>query len=141
MINTGDSRHSPLSNRETAKRLGISDGFLDRNRMFFTTVAGETANYSTLPKPAQDIIGKQIEDIIDQRFTFIRYNGLSSANIGKYVPADGSNPYSNSVVIIDEVHNFISRTSNASDISNKLYNLLYTAVDCKVVALLRYARH
>ena len=122
-------------NRETAKRLGISDGFLDRNRMFFTTVSGETPNYSTLPKPAQDIIGKQIEDIIDQRFTFIRYNGLSSANIGKYVPADGTNPYSNSVVIIDEVHNFISRTSNASDISNKLYNLLYTAVDCKVVAL------
>jgi hypothetical protein len=121
--------------RETAKRMGISDGFLDRQRTFFTTVSGETPNYQTLPKPAQDIIAKQIEDIIDQRFTFIRYNGLSTANIGKYVPADGSNPYSNSVVIIDEVHNFISRTSNASDIASKLYNLLYNAVDCKVVAL------
>ena len=121
--------------RETAKRMGISDGFLDRQRTFFTTVSGEAPNYSTLPKPAQDIIAKQIEDIIDQRFTFIRYNGLSTANIGKYVPADGSNPYSGSVVIIDEVHNFISRTSNASDIASKLYNLLYNAVDCKVVAL------
>ena len=121
--------------REQAKKLGISDGFLDRNRTFFTTVTGEAANYRTLPKPAQDIIAKQIEDIIDQRFTFIRYNGLSSANIGKYVPADGSNPYSNSVVIIDEVHNFISRTSNQSDIARKLYDLLYNATDCKVVAL------
>jgi hypothetical protein len=122
-------------NRETAKRLGISDGFLDRNRTFFTSVAGESPNYQTLPRPAQEIIGKQIEDIINQRFTFIRYNGLSSANIGKYVPADGTNPYSGSVVIIDEVHNFISRISNASEVARKLYDLIYNAIDCKVVAL------
>jgi hypothetical protein len=122
-------------NREMAKRMGISDGFLDRNRVFYTSVSGEVSNYFTQPKPAQDTIAKQIEDILDQRFTFIRYNGLSSANIGKYVPADGSNPYSGSVVIIDEVHNFISRTSNKSDIARKLYDLIYNAVDCKVVAL------
>ena len=121
--------------RATAKKLGISDAFLERNKTFFTTIPGEEANYSKLPKSAQDIIGKQIEDIIDQRFTFIRYNGLSSSNIGKYVPTDGSNPYSNSVVIIDEVHNFISRIVNASDIARKLYDILYNAVDCKVVAL------
>jgi hypothetical protein len=98
-------------------------------------VSGEAPNYSTLPKPAQEIIAKQIEDIINQRFTFIRYNGLSSANIGKYVPADGSNPYSGSVVIIDEVHNLISRVSNKSDITRPLYDLIYNATDCKVVAL------
>jgi hypothetical protein len=118
-----------------ATKLGISDGFLDRNRTFFTTVSGEEANYSTLPTPAKEIIGKQIEDIINQRFTFIRYNGLSSANIGKHVPADGSNPYNDSVVIIDEVHNMISRVSNKSDITRPLYDLIYNATNCKVVAL------
>lgn len=121
--------------RPLAKKLGISDGFLDRNRTFFTTVPGEASNYSSLPRPAQEIIGKQIEDIINQRFTFIRYNGLSSANIGKYVPADGSNPYNDSVVIIDEVHNLISRVSNKSDITRPLYDLIYNATNCKVVAL------
>ena len=121
--------------RAVAKKVGLSDGFLSRNTIFFTSVAGEPPNYKTLPKPAQDIIAAQIEDILDQRFTFIRYNGLSRANIDKYVPPDGSNPYSGSVVIIDEVHNFISRTSNASDIARKLYDLIYNATDCKVVAL------
>jgi len=118
-----------------AKRLGLSDGFLDRNGMFFTTVPGETPNYKSLPKSAQDLISAQFDDVLSQRLTFIRYNGLSSANIQKYVPPDGSNPYSGSVVIIDEVHNFISRIVNKSDIAWKLYDLLYHAVDCKIVAL------
>jgi hypothetical protein len=121
--------------REVAKKLGLSDGFLDRNTTFFTTVAGQEKNFEKLPRTAQEIIAKQIEDIIDQRFTFIRYNGLSSANISKYVPEDGTNPYNDSVVIIDEVHNFISRISNASDIARKLYNVIYNAKNCKVVAL------
>jgi hypothetical protein len=121
--------------REVAKRLGISEGFLDRQGFFFTTVAGEEPNYTKLPKTAQDAIQAQFDDVLGQRFTFIRYNGLSSANIGKYVPEDGSNPYSGSVVIIDEVHNFISRVINESELGGKLYERLYNAVDCKVVAL------
>ena len=121
--------------RAMAKKLGLSDGFLSRNAVFFTSVSGEPPNYKTLPKPAQDIIAAQFDDVLEQRFTFIRYNGLSRANIDKYVPPDGSNPYSSSVVIIDEVHNFISRTSNASDLARKLYDLIYRATDCKVVAL------
>jgi hypothetical protein len=121
--------------RAEARSLGISDGFLDRRGEFYITVPGETANFDALPKTAQDAIAAQIDDILDQRFTFIRYNGLSSGNINKYVPEDGSNPYEGSVVILDEVHNFISRIVNASDIARKLYDRIYTAKDCKVVAL------
>lgn len=121
--------------RVEAKRLGISETFLERNNMFFTTVPGQTPNFETFPKTAQTVIAAQIDDIINQRFTFIRYDGLRSSNISKYVPEDGTNPYENSVVIIDEVHNFISRIVNASDISRKLYDAIYTARDCKVVAL------
>jgi hypothetical protein len=39
------------------------------------------------------------------------------------------------VVIIDEVHNFISRVINESELGGKLYDRIYNAVDCKVVAL------
>ena len=122
-------------NRETAKKMGISDVFLDKYRMYFTNVADQPPNFANLSKPIQDTIAKQIDDILNQRFTFIRYNGLSSANIAKYVPPEGPNPYDDSVVIIDEVHNLISRVTNASDIARKLYDAIYNAKNCKVVAL------
>lgn len=121
--------------RETAKALGISEAFLDRTGAFFVSVPGEEPNYTKLSKTEKDMIAAQFEDVIDRRFKFISYNGLSSSNIAKYVPEDGSNPYSDSVVIIDEVHNFISRVINESEIAGKLYDRLYTATNCKVVAL------
>jgi len=123
--------------RAEAKALNISDGFLDRTGKFFVTVAGENPNYKDLPKTAQDIIKAQIEDIIGQRFNFINYNGLNSQNIEKYVPKDEAvdNPFNGCVVIIDEVHNLISRIVNSSDIAAKLYNAVYTATDCKIVGL------
>jgi len=123
--------------RAEAKALNISDGFLDRTGKFFVTVAGENPNYKDLPKTAQDIIKAQIEDIIGQRFNFINYNGLNSQNIEKYVPKDeaADNPFNGCVVIIDEVHNLISRIVNSSDIAAKLYNAVYTATDCKIVGL------
>ena len=120
--------------RAEAKALSISDGFLDRNGKFFVTVAGENPNYKDLPKTAQDIIKAQIEDIIGQRFNFINYNGLNSKNIDKFVPAE-ENPFNGCVVIIDEVHNLISRIVNSSDIARRLYDAVYTAIDCKIVGL------
>jgi hypothetical protein len=127
--------------RAEAKTLSISDGFLDRTGKFFVTVAGENPNFKDLPKTAQDIIRAQIEDIIGQRFNFINYNGLSSKNIDKFVQKPDENghfpenPFNNSVVIIDEVHNLISRIVNSSEISRRVYDAVYTATDCKIVGL------
>ena len=121
--------------RKIASQFGLSDGFLDRHDAFFTSIPGEEPNFKNLPKSAQDIITAQFDEIITKRFKFINYNGLNSSNIAKYVPEDGSNPYSDSVVIIDEVHNLISRVINESEIAGKLYERLYEAINCKVVAL------
>lgn len=126
--------------RAEAKALGISDGFMDRTGKFFITVAGETPNFKDLPKTAQDIINAQIEDILTQRFKYINYNGLNSKNIDTYVPKavegeEPSSPFNDSVVIIDEVHNLISRIVNSSDIARRLYDAIYRATDCKIVGL------
>lgn len=127
-INDEESRALALS-------LGLSETFVNTSPAFFTSQVGEEPNYKKLDKASQEILQKQFDDVIQRRFTFIRYNGLSKNNISNYVPEDGSNPYENSVVIIDEVHNFILRVTNESEIAGKLYNLLYNTPNCKVVAL------
>jgi hypothetical protein len=124
-------------NRAQAKALGISDKFLDKRQQFFTTVAGGTPNYMGLPPETKKLIGLQIEDIIDQRFNFINYNGLSRASVKELVPEDGPNPFDNSVVIVDEIHNLISSISGQvpSEIRKRLYDAIYNAKKCKIVAL------
>lgn len=122
--------------RELAKSMGISDDYLDKNaNRFFTSIPDRPPNYMGLDKPLQDAIGKQIEDVLNQRFTFINYNGLNKDNIDKYVPEDGSNPYDDTTVIIDEAHNFIGYVLNERETKKKLYDLIYNAKRCKVVLL------
>ena len=118
--------------REEAKKLGISEKFLGKYGRFYSTVPGETPNFESLDKQSATIIRAQIEDLLGSRFTFIRYNGLSSTSIDKYTEPG---MYDDSVVIIDEAHNLISRVINESDITRKLYDAIYNAKRCKIVAL------
>jgi hypothetical protein len=43
--------------------------------------------------------------------------------------------YDDSVIIIDEAHNLISRVINESEITGKLYDAIYNAKRCKIVCL------
>lgn len=120
--------------REQAKGMGISDAFLDKNGRFFVTSPARQPNYKTLPVDVQRGIQSQIEDLLNQRFTFINYNGISSSNIDAILPPDNPHQFDDSVVIIDEAHNLIGYVVNDT-IRRKLYDRVYAARNCKVVAL------
>jgi len=46
------------------------------------------------------------------KYNFINYNGLIKKYVGKIKnTANKTNPFHNSVVVIDEAHNFISRVN------------------------------
>ena len=121
--------------RATAKTMGISDGFLDRNNRFFSTIPNENPNFADLPKTEQDVIRAQIEDILTQRYTFINYNGLTRAAVKELVPEEGPNPFEDRVVIVDEIHNFISRIADKEGVVGPVYQAMYHAKRCKIVAL------
>lgn len=121
--------------RETAKKMGISDKFLDMRRKFYITVNDRAPNFKELPASMMAAIRSQIEDIINQRFTFINYNGLSSANVDKILPPDQPQMFDNACVIIDEAHNLIGNVVNDRAIKRKLYDMIYNAKNTKVVAL------
>lgn len=124
----------PMSDevRKEGKRLGISDKFMDKNNRIFITTPSETANFESLSSQDKSAIRSQIADILDQRFNFIRYNGLTRSNIAEYVK---EGMYDDSVVIVDEAHNLISRVINESEITSKLYDAIYHAKRCKIVLL------
>uniref|UniRef100_A0A6C0F0B4 Helicase C-terminal domain-containing protein n=1 Tax=viral metagenome TaxID=1070528 RepID=A0A6C0F0B4_9ZZZZ len=119
--------------RDIAKAMGISDKFLDTNGVYFTTVPGMAPNYSVLSKPDANLVTAQIDDIIHQRFNFIRYNGINKTNIETLFPSPQM--FDDSVVIIEEAHNLIGAVVNESELKTRVYDYIYKAKNCKVVAL------
>lgn len=121
--------------RKLAKSMSISDTYLDLNQGFFVNVSGKEPNFRSLTPDQQTKIRKQIDDILNQRFTFINYNGISSVNVDKILPPDEPHMFDDSVIIIDEAHNLIQRAVNDRMIFRKMYDMIYQAKNAKVVAL------
>ena len=69
--------------------------------------------------------------IIKNRYSFISYNGLSD----KLIKNLGTAPFDNSFIIIDEVHNFISRVVNGSAYARIIYSFLMSAKNSKIILL------
>lgn len=70
-------------------------------------------------------------NIIKNKYKFISYNGLSS----KFIKTLDKDTFNNSFIIIDEIHNFISKVVNGSKFGRIIYNYIMTAKDCKLVLL------
>jgi hypothetical protein len=124
-----------VEEREKAKAMGISDKFLDNYGSYYTTSPNIPPNYKTLPLDQQKEISAQINDLIDQRFTFIAYNGISKNNVDQIFPPDQPRMFDDSVIIIDEAHNFMGYVLKESVIKSKIYDMMYHSKNSKVVLL------
>jgi hypothetical protein len=121
--------------KELAKSLGIPETFLSKHGKFFVTIPNKESNFDKKDKTEQKLIRQQIDVLLDSRFTFINYNGISSGNIDTILPPDNPRIFDNSVVIIDEAHNLIGSVVNGREIKVKLYNAIYRSRNTKVVCL------
>ena len=84
----------------------------------------------------------QIQMMIERRFKFISYNGITTKMWNKVYKEKKKyhNPFNHSIVIIDEGHNFVSRiinklNTNKESVSTMIYEDLISAENCKVVVL------
>ena len=81
--------------------------------------------------------------MIRSKYFDINYNGLNQARLDLITGNGSRNPFDNSVVLIDEAHNFVSRIVNkltvkAKDkkpLSIQLYNYLLNAENAKIILL------
>jgi superfamily II DNA or RNA helicase len=94
-----------------------------------TIISGKS--YSALSTDEKTRINDTIVHIIRNRYSFISYNGLTQKLVSELTKTG----FSNSFIIIDEVHNFISRIVNGSKLARSVYNAIMAAKDCKLVLL------
>ena len=107
----------------------------DKNGGFWFTSPNKKPNYDKYNEKQQEQINRQLQNIIKRKYNILHYNGLSNKIINTLTEDDTINPFDNSIIIIDEVHNFISRVINSSKIGEKIYELIYYAKNCKVLCL------
>ena len=72
-----------------------------------------------------------ISHILRNRYTFINYNGLTE----KMIKELGAKPFDNAFIIIDEIHNFISRIVNGSRLAKSIYIHMMNAKGTKLILL------
>ena len=99
----------------------------------------EDSNYAKLTAEQQASIDDQLNQMIRAKYTDINYNGLNKNALLKLTNDMTKNPFDNSVVIIDEAHNFVSRVVNkikkTDSIAYILYDYLMKATNARIVLL------
>ena len=113
-------------------------------------------NYNTLTQIETKSLDKQIDKMIEQKYEFIKYNGITNKKLKEMTQDHTVNIFDNAVIVIDEAHNFISRIVNKiekeplkergkehsgnepkvyKDRFLNLYEMLLTAKNARVVLL------
>jgi hypothetical protein len=131
--------------------LGLSHEFIIKKHGAWLVNVSKSSNYDSLSSSDRKKIDEQIDAMIQNKYTFINYNGLRVAKFNSMTDDGKINIFDNAVVIIDEAHNLISRIVNKinrskpfprgpknplpESLSLKIYELLLRATNCRVVLL------
>jgi len=97
-------------------------------------------NYESLKEEDKQQIQELIRVLISMKYNFINYNGVNKKSWEKMKQVHKTNPFHNSVIVVDEAHNFISRINNKlmagqTSVSTDMYESIMDAQNCKVVLL------
>ena len=136
-----ESRGNPELTRVLSQILMLTDDkFVRSNGGAWMVNVTKPSNYETELTPSQRVrVDRQIDEMINAKYEFINYNGLRAEKLKSMTEGYTHNPFDNSVVIIDEAHNFVSRIVNKlkrpTSMAYRLYNFLLSAQNAKVVLL------
>jgi hypothetical protein len=97
---------------ERSPSLGISKAYIKKRKGVWLVDPAKPSNLDTLAPKQVMALDEQIDEMIRAKYRFINYNGLRREKLRAMTNDYDVNIFSNSVVIIDEAHNFISRITN-----------------------------
>ena len=126
--------------QQLSKVLNISEKYIRTEGGAWLVNVKKPSNFDSLTTDNKIQLNMQIDEMISSKYQFINYNGLRRSNLRNLQSISNTdNPFDNKVIIIDEVHNFVSRIVNKIDkpnsVSYKLYEWLMSAENCRLVFL------
>ena len=166
-----DLKQNPTAVKPLSAILGLTEEYIQKNGgawlvnpkkepncpHYFSKTAEKTQqgkDVKVLEQQELDSLQKQIDKMIEAKYEFIHYNGLRIDKWKKMTNQLKNNIFNNSVVVIDEAHNFISKIVNRikkekpipfndagvkekhyKSLALVLYEMLMTAENCRIVML------
>ena len=122
-----------------SRALSLSVDFIRKKGGAWLVNIQKEPNFTELSTDEQTNIDEQLNEMIRSKYTDINYNGLNRNKLNLLTGNLTRNPFDNSVIIIDEAHNFVSRIVNKiksnDSISFILYDYLMKAENAKIVLL------
>lgn len=134
--------------------LNLEQEYISKQKGAWFVNITKSSNYNDLTDIEKKSLEAQLNKMIDNKYTFINYNGLTTNKLSQLTSKYSKNLFDNSVVIIDEAHNLISRIVNKikkekpineydrgekdhlpTNISTKLYEYLLSAQNARIVLL------
>ena len=107
-----DAVEKPALIPSLAETLAISADYIKKHDGAWLVDPEKPSNYGELSPKEQGEVDAQLNEMIQQKYTFISYNGVRENRINELSLGYTVNPFDNAVVIIDEAHNFVSRIVN-----------------------------
>ena len=145
---------NPESLKTMSAVLNLPQEYIRRHGGAFFINVKKRSNYDELSDTSRQVLEEQLNEMIKQKYQFINYNGLREKRLEEMSSGYTKNIFDNSVVIIDEAHNFISRIVNKLkkekpiaetkrgekehlplNLSTKLYEMLLSAKNARIILL------
>jgi len=143
--------------------LSLSPDYISKQRGAWITDISRSSNIVALNSEQLKSLNLQLDTMIKNKYQFINYNGLRKERFRIMTENYTKNIFNDSVVIIDEAHNLISRIVNrisslkvpddkkskrkfqqvsinrgiesSEELSLQIYHMLMMAINCKIVLL------
>ena len=92
--------------------LNLPQEYIRRHKGAFFINVSKKSNYDELNDNDRKVLEEQLNEMIRAKYQFINYNGLRAQRLSEMTNNFTRNIFDNSVVVIDEAHNLISRIVN-----------------------------
>jgi hypothetical protein len=134
--------------------LNLSQDYILKHKGAWFVNVKKPSNFEQLSSIDKKSLDDQLNEMIRNKYVFINYNGLRTKRLEELTSGFTKNLFDNSVIIIDEAHNLISRIVNKIKkekiipenergekeyspkfLSTKLYEYLMSAKNARIVLL------